>query len=51
LGRPTTLERHEKAVQSLVADGVGIREIARRLNLPIASAFKLVRKAQTTALA
>jgi len=45
------LERHEKAVQSLVADGVGIREIARRLNLPIASAFKLVRKAQTTALA
>jgi DNA invertase Pin-like site-specific DNA recombinase len=51
LGRPTTLDEQGPAVRALVIQGVGVREIARRLKLPIASAFKLVRKAQTTALA
>jgi DNA invertase Pin-like site-specific DNA recombinase len=49
LGRPTTLARHEQAVGLLVAEGVGVREIARRLKLPVASAHKLV-KARSTAL-
>jgi DNA invertase Pin-like site-specific DNA recombinase len=47
LGRLTTLDRHQPAVRALVKEGLGVREIARRLKLPIASAFKLVRKAQT----
>src|SRR5688572_8084387 len=47
LGRPATLDQHERAVQSLVGEGLGVREIARRLKLPIASAYKLVRKAQS----
>ena len=46
LGRPSTLDEHEPAVRALVAKGAGIREIARSLNLPVASAFKLVTKAQ-----
>jgi len=47
LGRPGTLEEHEPAVKLLVGQGAGVREIARRLKLPVGSAFKLVRKVQT----
>jgi DNA invertase Pin-like site-specific DNA recombinase len=44
LGRPGTLEEHEPAVRELVSHGAGVREIARRLKLPVGSAFNLVRK-------
>jgi len=47
LGRPATLYRHEQAVRTLLGQGLGVREIARRLKLPVGSAFKLVRKVQT----
>src|SRR5580765_346532 len=46
LGRPSTLDQHEHAVRALVNEGLGVRAIARRLELPIASAFKLVSHAQ-----
>ena len=46
LGRPATLEQHGSAVRALIAEGLGVREIARQLKLPIASAFKLVKAAQ-----
>jgi putative DNA-invertase from lambdoid prophage Rac len=46
LGRPSTLDQHGSAVRQLVAKGLGVREIARRLNVPVSSAFKLVRLAQ-----
>jgi DNA invertase Pin-like site-specific DNA recombinase len=46
LGRAESLSRHQAAVASLVKEGLGIRGIARRLGLPVASAFKLVRIVQ-----
>ena len=30
----------------LIGQGAGVREVARQLKLPVASAFKLVRKVQ-----
>ena len=47
LGRPSTLDEHEPAVRVLIGQGAGVREIARRLKLPVGSAFKLIRKVQT----
>jgi putative DNA-invertase from lambdoid prophage Rac len=47
LGRPATLDEHEPAVRVLISQGAGVREVARQLKLPVASAFKLVRKVQT----
>ena len=46
LGRPATLTEHAQSVRSLVNQGLGVRAIARRLELPIASVFKLVKNAQ-----
>jgi putative DNA-invertase from lambdoid prophage Rac len=46
LGRPGTLDQHVGAVSALVAKGLGVREIARRLQMPVASAFKLVQRAR-----
>ncbi len=46
LGRPQTLARHEAAVAVLLKQGLGVRAIARHLSLPVASVFKLVRKAK-----
>lgn len=46
LGRPPTLSQHEESVRTLTSQGLGIRAIARRLQLPVASVFKLVRNAQ-----
>ena len=43
LGRRATLHLHEEQVRGLVADGFGVREIARRLQLPVGSAHKLVK--------
>ena len=42
LGRPSTLAAHHGAVKALLAQGWGVRAIARELGLPVASAFKLV---------
>src|SRR6185503_7225361 len=46
LGRPSSLVRHEKAVSDLLAQGLGVRAIARTLNIPVASAHKLVNAAR-----
>ena len=48
LGRKETLSKHQAAVAELAKEGLGVREIARRLGLPVASAFKLVRNAKLT---
>jgi DNA invertase Pin-like site-specific DNA recombinase len=42
LGRPGTLAQHQQAVEALLSQGRGVRAIARSLNLPVASAAKLV---------
>jgi DNA invertase Pin-like site-specific DNA recombinase len=46
LGRPATLTEHAQSVRSLLHQGLGVRAIARRLELPVASVFKLVKNAQ-----
>jgi putative DNA-invertase from lambdoid prophage Rac len=43
LGRRSTLHRHQQQVIALLAEGFGIRALARRLNLPLGSAHKLVK--------
>jgi DNA invertase Pin-like site-specific DNA recombinase len=43
LGRPSTLHQHQKQVRTLVAEGLGVRAIARRLRLPVGSAHKLIK--------
>lgn len=43
LGRPSTLAAHQEAVRVLLNDGLGVRAIARRLGLPVASTFRLVK--------
>lgn len=43
LGRPSKLDQHRKQVSDLVAEGLGVRAIARRLHLPLGSAHKLVK--------
>ena len=51
LGRPSTLDEYESKVRVLIGQGAGVREVARQLNLPVASAFKLVRKVQVESTA
>src|SRR5437867_5328176 len=46
LGRPERLSRHQAAVAALVAEGHGVRAIARLLGLPIASTAGLVHNAK-----
>src|SRR5437867_3391917 len=46
LGRPETLSQYQTAVGALLKQGFGVRAIAQRLQLPVASAFKLVRQAR-----
>ena len=43
LGRPATSGVHSEAVRRLLAEGKGIRAIARDLGLPVASVHKLAR--------
>jgi DNA invertase Pin-like site-specific DNA recombinase len=42
LGRPSTLHRHQVEVSDLLANGLGVRAIAGRLNLPLGSAHKII---------
>ena len=49
LGRPGLLSCHRAAVAGLLAQGKGVREIARELGLAVSSAFKLVRAVRTKA--
>ena len=44
LGRPNELSRYQGVVASLVQQGLGVRAIARKIGLPVSSAFKLVRQ-------
>jgi len=43
LGRPATNGVHSEAVRRLLAEGKGIRAIARELGVPVASVHKLAR--------
>lgn len=43
LGRPSTLDQHQQKVGELLADGLGVRAVARTLSIPLASAHKLVK--------
>jgi len=47
LGRPSTLARWIPDVQRLARQGRGVREIARKLQLPVSSAAKLLKSIQT----
>jgi DNA invertase Pin-like site-specific DNA recombinase len=49
LGRPEHLSRHQAAVAALVAEGHGVRAIARLLGLPVASTAGLVQSAKLSA--
>jgi DNA invertase Pin-like site-specific DNA recombinase len=49
LGRPETLFQHQSAVAASFKDGLGVREIAPRLGLPVSSVFRLVKKARESA--
>lgn len=42
LGRPTTLHRRRDEVMQLKATGLGIRGIARQLQMPLSSVFKII---------
>ena len=44
LGRPATNDVHSEAVRRLLAEGKGIRAIARALGVPVASVHKLARQ-------
>ena len=46
LGRPSTLQRYEKAVAGLLSEGLGVCAIARRLGIPLSSAHKVVTRLQ-----
>ena len=49
LGRKEKLSVHQEEVNRLVAEGMGVRAVARELGLPVASAAKLVRAARSAA--
>lgn len=49
LGRKETLSQHRERVGALLAQGMGVRAIARELNLPIASTYKVVQLARVAA--
>jgi len=42
LGRPSTLDQHRQKVSHLLAQGLGVRAVARELNLSVGSAYKLI---------
>ena len=44
LGRKPTLMKHKQAVADLVAEGKGVREIARKLTLPVSSVAKITKE-------
>ena len=44
LGRKETLSQHQERVSALLEQGKGVRAIARELNLPIASTYKVVQR-------
>ena len=50
LGRKPTVMRHRAAVAKLMAEGVGVREIARTLGLPVSSAAKVVKNVKATSV-
>src|SRR5262245_1825290 len=43
LGRPKSICRHSDAVRVLMAEGKGVRAIARQLSLPLSSVHRIVR--------
>jgi len=43
LGRPTTLGRHQEAIERLCAKGLGVRAISRELGVPVSSVHKVVK--------
>jgi len=43
LGRPSTLNQHGQQVSELLATGLGVRAIARRLVIPVGSAHKVIK--------
>lgn len=45
LGRPSTLNKRQDEVMTLKQQGLGLREIGRQLNIPIASVCKIVKLA------
>ena len=47
LGRPSTLADRREEILQLKAQGVGLRETARRLGLPASSVAKGIKGAQT----
>ncbi len=49
LGRPSTLAGRRPEILQLKADGVGLRETARRLGLPASSVAKVLRDARPVA--
>jgi DNA invertase Pin-like site-specific DNA recombinase len=51
LGRPNSLSRHAASVRRLLAEGKGVRAIARQLVLPVSSAYRLVRDARSDGMA
>lgn len=46
LGRPSTLDKRRDEVLELKAEGKGVREIARELNMAPASVFKILKEAK-----
>jgi DNA invertase Pin-like site-specific DNA recombinase len=48
LGRPSTLHLHQQQVSDLLGEGLGVRGIARRLQIPLGSAHKLVKAAESS---
>jgi DNA invertase Pin-like site-specific DNA recombinase len=43
LRRPSTLQRHEKAVAELMGEGLGVCAIARKLGIPLSSTHKITK--------
>jgi DNA invertase Pin-like site-specific DNA recombinase len=50
LGRPATLNERRDEVLALKKDGCGVREIGRRLGMPVGSVSKVLKQAAGTAV-
>ena len=48
LGRPSTLGDRREEILQLKAQGIGLRETARRLGMPASSVAKVLKKAQAS---
>ena len=48
LGRPSTLRDRREEILQLKAQGVGLRETARRLAMPASSVAKVLKEAQAS---